>query len=98
WVFRGQNFARLEMLQHEFQPDTRDELETRDLAACHAAREVEQIESRARRSKADKGGLDRAGFRKEFEDRRGDDSECAFRANKQIFEIVAGVVFFELRQ
>ncbi len=54
------------MREDKIQADARDQFEGGDFAARHVAGKIEQIERRPGRGKADKGGLDRAGFWIEF--------------------------------
>ena len=54
------------MRENKIQADARDQFKTRDFAARHVAGEIEQIERRAGRGKANERCLDRAGFWIEF--------------------------------
>ena len=47
---------------------------------------------------ADKGGLDRPRFWKQFQRGRGDDAERALGADEKVAQVVTGVVLFQLRQ
>ncbi len=84
------------MRHHEIEPKTRDQFEGGDLAARFFAREIEQCEGVGRRGQADKGGRDRPGLGKELQDGRRDDFERSLRADEEILEVIAGIVFFQL--
>ena len=78
--------------------DRGDQLEGGQLAGGLAARDLQQLERRLRRLQPDKGGLDAARLGKQFQRRGGDDAERAFGADKQVAQIVAGIVLLQLRQ
>ena len=58
---------------------------SRSSAACGDARPTNAV-------------ADRAGLRKQFQHRGGDDAERAFRSHEQMLEIVAGVVLLQLAE
>ena len=84
------------VFQNQLDAAPRHDLEARDVAAAALLRDTEQFERGLRRSNAGKGGLDRARPRHQAQHRRGDDAERAFGADEQVFQVVAGIVLFQL--
>src|SRR5262252_1638610 len=82
----------------ELDTDARDQLERADTLAARGTQLAEQahrgthVGNRGERSGA------HADLREELEARRGDDSERAFSAEEQRFDVVTGVVFAQRAQ
>src|SRR5690606_12818224 len=75
-----------------------DQFEGGQCSAGPAYGEREESQCRLCRTHADKGDFDALRFREELHHRSRDDTERAFGADKQILQVVAGVVFLELAQ
>ena len=84
--------------QAEIDRDIGQQFEAGEAAGRLVLRDREQLERLRRRLQADIAGFHRARLRKQFQRRRGDDAERPFGADEEIAQVVAGVVFFQLRQ
>src|SRR5580704_4086783 len=84
------------MFENQLDAAPRHDLKTRDITAAALLRDAEEFERRFRGSNPGEGGLDRAWPRYQPQHRRGDDAERALRADKQVFQIVSGIVLFQL--
>ncbi len=94
---RGERIAAAGAVLHdELDALPGHDLEARDVVAGALLRQTQEFEAGFRRGHADKRGFDRARPRHQAQHRRGDDAERAFRADEQVFQIVAGIVLFQL--
>ena len=84
------------VLEHEFDAAPGHDLEARHVVAGAFLGDAEQFEAGFHRADADKGGLHRAWPRDEAEHCGGDDAERAFGTDEQVFQVVAGIVLFQL--
>ncbi len=96
---RGQGIAATwGMLLEKVEADPRHQLEGGDAFAGPLACELEQLQCGGGRGESHDCRLRRARARKQLEHRGGDDAERALGADKEIFQIVAGVVLLQLVQ
>ena len=84
------------VLENELDAAPGHDLERGDAARGALRGDAEQLQRRFRRFDAGKRGLDRARPRHQAQHRRGDDAERAFGADEKVFQVVAGVVLFQL--
>ncbi len=94
---RGQRIAgAVDMAQHQLQRHARDQLESRQ----HAARSracicAQKLQRGGGRGHGGKGGDRDIGFGKQFQGRRGDHAQGAFRADEHLLEVVAAIVLVQ---
>ncbi len=84
------------MLQHEIDAAAGHDLEAGDASRGALGGDAEQLKRRFRRFDPGERGFDRAWPRHEAKHCGGDDAERAFRADEQVLQVVAGVVFLQL--
>ena len=80
------------MREGEFESGARDQLERRQLVGGGGARFGEEAHRILDPAEAEKRRLDLARLGEELDRRGGDDAECALAADKELLQIVAGVV------
>ena len=84
------------IFEHRINADARHQFEARHFAGGAFGRECEQLQRFLGRCETDIGGFDRARTRQQFQHGGGDHPERAFRADEQVFQVVAGIVLFQL--
>ncbi len=91
----GQRVAHAgNMPRGEINADARHQFEPGQRCAAEIGCLFEKLQCALWRGKTGKGHLMSCRSRKQFQHRTGDDTKCSFRADKQITQIIARVIFF----
>ena len=84
--------------QRQIERRPRDQLEGGELVGSRGASASKERHDVLHPAEPEKGGLDFARLREEFEGRGGDDPERAFAADEELLQIVAGIVLAQAAQ
>ena len=89
----GERFMRVrKVAEHQIEAGSADDFKGADAVAAGSAQVREQCDRRCRIAQPHAGGSHCLRARKQFQHGGGNDAERAFRADEQLFQVVAGVV------
>jgi len=85
------------VLDGEFDHFAHNQFETGDRATNARLREIKELYRGGGRGRADEGGFDRTRTRKHFHHCGSNDAERTFGADKDVAQVIAGIILFQLR-